>query len=133
MFLVTDVSRRPPFVVDPSMKGIFSQAKAQKAGAEAQAQNQDVAAQDDGFPEEKKNDGQRIADKTKPVVAGPSRQADQNALFGSTAGFLFSILVDRHLLVLWFFREAYDQKGAWFPKTPASANKRWHILTNFRG
>src|SRR5713101_2105231 len=133
MFLVADMGRRPPFVVDPSMKGIFSQAKAQEAGAEGQAQNQDVAVQDDCLPEEEEHHRQRIADKAKPVVAAASRQTDQKALFGSTNGFRFTVLVDRHLPILWFFREVYEQRRLLFASwTSALPVTRWHILTNFR-
>ncbi len=103
MFLVADMGRRPPFVIDPSMKGIFSQAKAHEAGAEAQAQNQDVAAQEDRLPEKKEHHRQRIADKAEPVVAAPSRKTDQKALFfRSTNGLRFTVPVDRHLPILWF-------------------------------
>ena len=58
------------------MKGIFSQAKAQEAGAEAQAQNQDAAAQKDRLPEEKEHHRQRIADKAEPIITAASRQTD---------------------------------------------------------
>jgi len=76
MFLVTDMGRGPAFVIDPSMKGIFSQAKAQEARAKAQAQNQDVAVQEGRLPENKEHDRQWIADKAEPVVATASRQTD---------------------------------------------------------
>ena len=102
MFLVANMGRCPPFVIDPSMKAIFSQAKAHEAGAETQAQNQDVAAQEDRLPEKKEHHRQGIADKAEPVVAAPSRKTDQKAVFRSTNGLPFTVPVDRHLPILWF-------------------------------
>ena len=76
MFLVTDMGRRPAFVIDPSMKDVFKQAPAQEAPAKAQAQTQDAAAQDHRFPEKEEQDGRWIADKAEPVVAAASRKSD---------------------------------------------------------
>jgi len=110
MFFVADVGRRPAFVIDPSMKDVFNQSPAQQTRAKADCYNEDAAAQHERFPEQKEQDGQRIADKAEPIVAATSRKTDQEAFFGTTKGLLFGVLVDRHLPILWFFREAYDKR-----------------------
>src|SRR5713226_8692744 len=114
MFLVTDVGRRPAFVIDPSMKSVFKQAPAQQARAKGDAQREDAGAKDDRFPEQEEHDRDGIADKAEPVVAAASRQTDQSAFFGTTKGLRFSVLIDRHFPILWFFREAYDKRSVPF-------------------
>ena len=65
MFLMTDVRRRPAFVINPPMKSVFQQAPAQEARAKAGHHNQDAATQDDRFPEYKEHHRHRIADKAE--------------------------------------------------------------------
>ena len=96
MFLVTDMGRCLAFVIDPTMKGIFKQAPAQEARAKSQVQKQDAATQDDRFPEQEEQDGQRIADKAEPVVDATRRQTDQMAFCGITKRLLFTVSVNRH-------------------------------------
>jgi hypothetical protein len=68
MYFVTRVGGGRAFVINPTMEGVLKQAPTEKAYGKTDHGKNQAGTEDEYFPEKKKPNGRRVADKSKPIV-----------------------------------------------------------------
>src|SRR4051812_14511269 len=65
---VSGMRGRASFMINPSVEGIFDKRPRNQPSQESESHQPGPAAQNKYFPEDEKDDGQRIADESEPVI-----------------------------------------------------------------
>jgi len=65
---VSGMRGRASFMINPSVEGIFDERPGNQPRQESESHQPGPAAQNEYFPEDEKDNGQRIADKSEPVI-----------------------------------------------------------------